>query len=578
MILIMKVLLLCSAFNGLCQRIHREVSLEGHEVSVELSPNPMVMREHRDRFLPDIIIAPFLKHRIPNDIWLSTICLILHPGVCGDGGPSSIDWAILNRETVWGATLLQANQNLDGGRVWASHNFTLRSSNKSNIYRREITAFASKMINKSLKHYEKFKSSLAFDAGDVSLNSAGWKPYMKQSMREINWSSDSTDDIVRKINSADSSPGLLSSIGGVSCYLFGAQKDRKLSLDAPAGQVLGHREEAICLATRDGSVWIKQLKVSSSSSDDLERSYKLPALRALASYRHLLKIEPISSSLKKEIHSTKTQGIAYLYFNCYNGALNSEQCINFLAEYRQLNQDPDVKVIVLMGGNDFWCNGIHLNCIENANDPAKESWRNINAINLIVEAVITTCDKLTVAALRNNAGAGGAMLALACDYVIARDGVVVNPHYGLMGLPGSEFSTYLLPKKVGKKRAKELLQNCMPIVAREALEIELFDRVFSENWNSFHRQLRNYGRELAEHEDFDILIREKKRVRQQDEQRRALVSYSSRELQAMKKVFNDVDSDYHLLRYRFVHKIVERETPSRLISWNYHDELTRLSS
>ena len=90
----------------MCQRIHRELGLLGFDLSIELSSDPMVMREHRDRFSPDIIVAPFLKHRIPNDIWLHTICLVVHPGVYGDGGPSSLDWAILNKEKVWGVTLL----------------------------------------------------------------------------------------------------------------------------------------------------------------------------------------------------------------------------------------------------------------------------------------------------------------------------------------------------------------------------------------------------------------------------------------------------------------------------------------
>jgi len=33
------------------------------------------------------------------------------------------------------------------------------------------------------------------------------------------------------------------------------------------------------------------------------------------------------------------------------------------------------------GGDDNWSNGIHLNHIEANDDPAEESWRNINAMN-----------------------------------------------------------------------------------------------------------------------------------------------------------------------------------------------------
>ena len=53
-----------------------------------------------------------------------------------------------------------------------------------------------------------------------------------------------------------------------------------------------------------------------------------------------------------------------------------------------------------MGGEDFWSNGIHLNCIEAAANSADESWANINAMNDVVEEIIRTDRQLTVAVLR----------------------------------------------------------------------------------------------------------------------------------------------------------------------------------
>lgn len=45
------------------------------------------------------------------------------------------------------------------------------------------------------------------------------------------------------------------------------------------------------------------------------------------------------------------------------------------------------QVVVMMGGDAFFSNGIHLNTIEAAQDPALESWKNINAINDVVRGV-----------------------------------------------------------------------------------------------------------------------------------------------------------------------------------------------
>ena len=62
---------------------------------------------------------------------------------------------------------------------------------------------------------------------------------------------------------------------------------------------------------------------------------------------------------------------------------------------------------MLGGPRDLFANGIHLNVIQAAEDPAEESWRNINAIDDLVQAILTTTGQLTVAALAGNAAAGG---------------------------------------------------------------------------------------------------------------------------------------------------------------------------
>ena len=61
-----------------------------------------------------------------------------------------------------------------------------------------------------------------------------------------------------------------------------------------------------------------------------------------------------------------------------------------------------------------------------------ESWRNINAIDDLIFEILNTMSHLVIAGLRGNAGAGGAMLALAADHIYARSGIVLNPHYRSM--------------------------------------------------------------------------------------------------------------------------------------------------
>jgi len=121
----MKILLISTSFNSFTQRAFTDLIGAGHEVSVELAYSPDTMREAVDLFDPDLIICPFLKQRVPDDIWKSRLTIILHPGIVGDRGPSSIDWAIMDNAAEWGVTALEADEEMDAGPVWSSRMFKL---------------------------------------------------------------------------------------------------------------------------------------------------------------------------------------------------------------------------------------------------------------------------------------------------------------------------------------------------------------------------------------------------------------------------------------------------------------------
>ena len=132
--------------------------------------------------------------------------------------------------------------------------------------------------------------------------------------------------------------------------------------------------------------------------------------------------------------------------------MSTEQCYRLRNALLFARRRP-TKVIVLLGGRDFFSNGVHLNVIEAADDPALESWRNINAIDDLIYEILNTMSHLVIVGLRGNAGAGGAMLPLAADCVYAREGIILNPHYKTMGgLYGSEYWTYTLPRRVVRKK------------------------------------------------------------------------------------------------------------------------------
>ena len=90
--------MISSAYNGLTQKIDRVLSDEGHVISFQAASSPEAMRASVADFKPDLIVCPTLMKPIPQDIYKKVKCLIVHPGIKGDRGPSAIDWAILGKK------------------------------------------------------------------------------------------------------------------------------------------------------------------------------------------------------------------------------------------------------------------------------------------------------------------------------------------------------------------------------------------------------------------------------------------------------------------------------------------------
>ncbi len=243
--------------------------------------------------------------------------------------------------------------------------------------------------------------------------------------------------------------------------------------------------------------------------------------------------------------------------------MSTAHCRRLLDAYRTARTRPTT-VLVLGGGRDFFSNGIHLGVIDAAADPAEESWANINAMNDLVEAVLTTTDRLVVSALGGNAAAGGAMLALAADEVWCRSGVVLNPHYRLMGLHGSEYWTYTLPRRIGPALADRLTSEALPLSAAAAHGLGLVDRTVPCPPEDFTRETQRLAVRLAALPATASRIAAKKAARERDEAVRPLAAHREAELALMRRTFFDPDAPYHALRRAFVRKERPAATPLHL--------------
>jgi len=219
-------------------------------------------------------------------------------------------------------------------------------------------------------------------------------------------------------------------------------------------------------------------------------------------------------------------------------------------------------VIVLMGGADYWSNGMHLNLIEAADSAADESWRNINAIDDLALEIIDTRSQLVIAAMQGNSGAGGVFLARAADRVWARKGVILNPHYKDMGnLHGSEYWSYLLPRYAGAENARRITQSRLPMGTREGCALGLIDEILESGTPEFVDAVKKRAAAIASSPDYEALVAQKNRRRQLDEKQKPLQTYRDEELQKMHLNFFGFDPSYHVARYNFVYKIPKSRTP-----------------
>jgi putative two-component system hydrogenase maturation factor HypX/HoxX len=498
---------------------------------------------------------------IPRSIWSRHRCLIVHPGPVGDRGPSSLDWAIELGTPDWGVTVLEANGEFDAGRVWATRVFAMREVGKSSLYRHEVRRAAIEAMLEAIDLIADAESAPQKLDGCRDGVGRVARPLMTQDVRAIDWESDTTDGVLRKMRAAEGHPGVLDHVLGVEFHLFGAHRERVMR--GRPGEIIATRAGAICRATVDGAVWNTHLK---RRDTETERFFKLPATRALSLAGLELSVPEVAVALTERLSADDTwreivyeehAGVGYLQFDFYNGAMSTDQCHRLREAYVQARSRPGTRVVVLMGGTDYFSNGIHLSVIEAAEDPAIESWRNLVAIDDLVREIVQTDSHLVISALRGDAAAGGVALALAADQVIAREDIVLNPYYRHMGgLYGSEYWTYLLPRRVGPELAARLTSAPFtPLGAQDAARIGLLDAVFGATLADCEDQTRALAERLATDPDLQRRLQHKRRRRAHDERVKPLEAYRRHELARSRECFFGPDPGYHEARRRFVYKL-----------------------
>ncbi|MDR7309217.1 putative two-component system hydrogenase maturation factor HypX/HoxX [Nocardioides luteus] len=549
----MRILLLVSAFNGLTQRVWCDLKENGHDVGVLLAPvhDEASMTEAVDEIAPELILCPFLKHRVPESIWGRYPTVVIHPGAVGDRGPSSLDHATLDGRDRWGVTALSAVEEMDAGPVWATKTFAMPEVPiaKSALYNGPVADAAMDCVAEVLRMVAAGERPKPAEEWPVEVAGTGELPLLRRKAFEIDWSAPATE-IARRIAAADGAPGAPATIDGMTYCLFDAATTTEDNPGATPGTVVGVDTDAVAIATGEGTLWVGYAATLAA-----KRGPKLPAAWVLETEHAPYRAMP--EALAESTYEREGD-IGYLTIRSYSGAMHTQQCHRLTDAVRKALVE-DTAILVVRGTEHAFSNGIHLGVIEAAPDPAAEAWDNIRAIDELCLA-LAEAEQLTIAAFTANAGAGGVMAGLCADITVAREGVVLNPYYD-MGIFGSELHTWGLPSRVGNEKADELLGAKLPISAAEAARIGMISDLGPREAAAFDGWLRALAKSYVEPEAYVPALAAR-------ESRRACAMpmsyYQSIELAEMARDIFDDRYGFAAKRKAFITKAAPTETPAKI--------------
>jgi 2-(1,2-epoxy-1,2-dihydrophenyl)acetyl-CoA isomerase len=171
-------------------------------------------------------------------------------------------------------------------------------------------------------------------------------------------------------------------------------------------------------------------------------------------------------------------GVATLTLNRpeVRNALNMTMRRDLEVALARLDEDRDVRVVVVRGAGEHFCAGGDVKLMRDHPMTAAEGQSRVEAINRAILA-LARLRVPTIAMVDGAAAGAGCNLALACDLVVASDRARFGEVFARIGLIPDAGGTYFLPRRVGLARAKELVFTADIIDAREAERIGLVNRV-----------------------------------------------------------------------------------------------------
>ena len=156
-------------------------------------------------------------------------------------------------------------------------------------------------------------------------------------------------------------------------------------------------------------------------------------------------------------------------------ALNTETYAEFYSLFQEIEDDPDIRVVILTGsGEKAFIAGVDITGMKDKNSVEIDDFV---AVARRGNDRVYTLSKPVIAAINGFALGGGFEMALCCDLLIASENARIGqPEISLGIVPGGG-AMYRFVRLIGIHKAKELIYTGDIIDAKTALSIGLVNKV-----------------------------------------------------------------------------------------------------
>ena len=181
-----------------------------------------------------------------------------------------------------------------------------------------------------------------------------------------------------------------------------------------------------------------------------------------------------------DIEVTRAEAIATVTINRPHrkNAVTGDMWAQLAETFRSLSADADIRCVVITGAGGEFCSGADLSAREGSGRPVHQlaAMRAVNDAALALHRM----PQPTIAKVRGVAVGAGCNMALGCDLVVASENARFSEIFAKRGLSVDFGGTWLLPRRVGLHRAKELALFGDIISAADAREMGLVNRVLPD--------------------------------------------------------------------------------------------------